>query len=29
MTFHFAGMDVDVAGGVFPDGGLTGGAGGF
>jgi len=29
MTFHFAGTAALVAGGVLPDGGLTGGCGGF
>jgi hypothetical protein len=28
MTFHFAGSEVLVAGGVLPDGGFTGGVGG-
>ena len=29
MTFHFVGIAAPVAGGVLPDGGLTGGVGGF
>lgn len=29
MTSHFAGIEALVAGGVLPEGGFTGGAGGF